>query len=131
MKALLIEFDPITGKRPGNINPNDPGLQCYGWQRLDTRPAKEIRIIEDDRDVNQYKGIKGVKILNGKDEINKAIDELGIERYKVENPIIFQMHLMEKGIKIDKVKGRTGQEILKELYNRGIKGIIRITPPKL
>ena len=31
MNALLIEFDVNTGIRAGNIDPNDPKLQCYGW----------------------------------------------------------------------------------------------------
>ena len=71
--ALLIEFDLSTGRRPGGIDPRDPGLRCYGWQNLDTIPAKEIRLIVDGRDPKQYEGIEGIKILWGRDEINKAM----------------------------------------------------------
>ena len=74
-RALLIEFDLTTGKRAGDINPRDSKLQCYGWQNLDSSPAKEIRLIEDDRDISQYEGVKGVTVLTD-EAVDRAIKEI-------------------------------------------------------
>ncbi|GAH44035.1 unnamed protein product [marine sediment metagenome] len=78
--ALLIEFDVSTGKRPANIKSNDPGLWCYGWQKLDVEPALEIRLIRDDRDISTYEGVQGVTVLRGDAAINSAIDALALDR---------------------------------------------------
>ena len=80
--ALLIEWNVYTGKRAGNIDPNDPGLQCYGWQTWDQEPALELRLIEDDRDISQYENIKGVTIIRGIEAINKCIADNFPPRYK-------------------------------------------------
>jgi len=130
MKALLIEFNGKTGKRAGNIDPNDPKLQCYGWQNLDVHPAIEIRVIEDDRDVSQYEGIEGVTILSNKTEINTAIDEHIPIRYKIDNEVLFQEHLREKKIKLSKIEGNT-KDVLKELFKQGVKGIVESKPNKV
>jgi len=133
--ALLIEFDPYTGERAGGINPRDPGLQCYGWQDLDSFPAREIRLVVDGRDVSRYEGVPGVKVLRGKDEINAAIDALGLERYKVVDRDLFAAHLAQRpDIKLDDIAAQTGrdpQKALAALYNRGILGIVKLTPRKL
>lgn len=130
MKALLIEFNVNTGIRAGNIDPNDPKLQCYGWQNLDVSPQVEIRVIEDDRDVSQYEGIKGVSILKDKTQINKAIDEHIPVRYGIADEVLFIEHLRQQKIKFDDIPGKR-QEVLKELMNKGIKGIIEHKPLKV
>ena len=79
--ALMIEWNIHTGKRAGNIDPNDPALQCYGWQVWDKEPALELRIVEDDRDISQYQNIKGVTIIQGIQEINKCIKNNFPPRY--------------------------------------------------
>lgn len=81
-RALLIEWDPITGKRAGDINPRDPKLQCYGWQNWDREPALELRLVEDDRDLSQYKNVKGVTIIEGVEAINEVIDKHFPPRYE-------------------------------------------------
>lgn len=129
--ALLIEFDLSTGRRPGGIDPRDPGLRCYGWQNLDTIPAKEIRLIVDGRDPKQYEGIEGIKILWGRDEINKAIQEHIPERYVIENPALFQLHLQQKGISLDQYAGKSTQEVLRELYGMGVLGIRKMAPKRV
>ena len=73
MRALLIEVDFKTGKRAGGVNPRDPKLQCYGWQDTESEPGKEIRIVEDDRDLSVYKGVPGVTILNGEKAVYLGI----------------------------------------------------------
>ena len=80
--ALLVEWNIYTGKRAGNIDPNDPKLQCYGWQTWDKEPALELRLIEDDRDISQYENIKGVTIIRGIQEINKCIIDNFPPRYE-------------------------------------------------
>lgn len=130
MKALLIEFDVNTGIRAGNIDPNDPKLQCYGWQNLEVSPQIEIRVIEDDRDVSQYEGIKGVSILKDKTQINKAIDEHIPVRYGIADEVLFIEHLRQRKINLDDIPKKR-QEVLKELLNKGIKGIAERKPLKV
>lgn len=129
MKALLIEFDVHTGMRAGKINPRDPKLQCHGWQDLESTPAKEVRIIEDDRDLSQYEGIEGVTVLRGKAEIKQAIRNICKSRYTVENETLFQEHLRQKSIKLSDYQGQNSREILKDLMeNKKIIGIKKISP---
>ena len=136
MKALLIEWEPHTGKRAGNINPKkDQYLRCNGWQNMDVVPAIELRLIEDNRDLLQYYGIKGVTVLNGKYEINAAIDVNFTSKFSIEDELIYSEHvkeqISEKKIKItDLPNDRI--ERLKELKDKyGIKGIREVKPQKV
>lgn len=129
--ALLIEWDPETGERAGGINPRDPNLPCYGWQDLESRPAREIRLVKDGRDLKQYENVPGIKILRGKDEINRAIDELNLERYVIDCEPLFILHVLQRRIRLDDYRGKTSREILKDLYEKGIVGIRKISPRKL
>ena len=95
-RALLIEWNPTTGERAGHINPNDPKLQCYGWQNMDVVPAVELRIVEDNRDLSQYEGIPGVTILEGKDAINTAIDNIVPDKYSIEDELIYEEHVKQE-----------------------------------
>ena len=128
MKALLIEFDVNTGKRAGGIDPNDPKLQCYGWQNLEVIPQLEIRVIEDERDPSQYESIKGVTILSGTTEINKAIRKyMGSQsRYLVEVEALFKLSIEQRGIELKSYGNVNAQEILKSLYKEGVAGIRRV-----
>ena len=125
MKALLINFDAHTGKRAGNINPNDPHLQCNGWQDLESEPAREIRVIEDDRDVTQYKEIAGVTILNGETEINQAIAEVVPETYLVQDEPMLLEHMRQRNINLDDYVGKDHQTILQSLYEKGLVGVTK------
>lgn len=127
MQALRIEFDLWSGKRSGDINPHDRGLPCYGWQDLESVPAWEIRLIDDDRDVSQYEGIKGITILHNEAEIQAEIDKLPVQ-YSVNEPNLFQAHINQKGksaLNLDTLPGTTIQKQLAYLYEQGIKGILR------
>ena len=131
MNGLLIEFDLQTGKRPGNISPRDPGLRCLA-QNLESSPAKEIRIIEDGRDIRQYQGIPGVTILNTNAEINAAIDREMPVRYSVDNEQLFRVALEKMAPEeFRKFTGRPTQEILCEYYKMGIPGVRERRPPKV
>ncbi len=129
MKALLIEVDFRTGKRAGGINPRDPKLQCYSWQDLDA--GREIRIVEDDRDLSQYKGVAGVTILNSKTAINEAITANIPTKYGVNDKELLLAHLKEKGISLDIFAGKTLQDAAKELYTQGLAGIVERKPEKV
>lgn len=120
VKALLIEFDLNTGKRAGDISPKDPNLPCHGWQDLESDPAREVRLVEDDRDLSQYKEIPGVTILNGETQINQIIADIVPERYSVENEILFLEHLRQRNINLDDYTGQNLQEILRSLHEAGI-----------
>ena len=125
-KALLIEFDINTGKRAGNISPRDPNLPCHGWQDLESEPAREIRVIEDDRDLVQYGGVEGVTILNGKAEINQAITNIVPERYSIQDEQLFLEHLRQRKINLDDYGGQNQQAVLRSLHKKGVIGISKI-----
>ena len=125
-KALLIEFDINTGKRAGDISPRDPNLPCRAWQDLESEPAREVRLIEDDRDISQYEGIPGVTILNGENEINQAIATITHEQYSVQNPGLFLEHLRQRNINLDDYSGQDLQVILQDLHKKGIVCIKKI-----
>lgn len=125
-KALLIEFNVTTGRRAGSINPRDPNLLCHGWQDLESEPAREIRVIEDDRDVSQYEGITGVTILNGEAEINQTITEVVPIRYTVQDRDLFIEHLRQRNINLDDYSGVNEHDILQDLHGKGIVGVRKI-----
>jgi len=132
VRALLIEFDVNTGKRAGEINPKDPKLQCYGWQDLESVPAREVRVVEDDRDLSQYEGIPGVTILTGEAEINQAIEAVVPERFSIQEPTLFQEDLRQRGISLaSDYSGRDTPAILKDLHTKGVVGIKRELPLKI
>ena len=131
MKALLIEFDVSTGKRPSNITAKDPGLFCYGWQKLDVVPALEIRMIQDDRDISQYEGVGGVTILEGEAEINAAVDALALERYAIDNDILFNTSMAKKAIDFDAYEGWKTADVLKDLHGKKVLGMRKTSPKKV
>lgn len=129
MDGLLIEFNLQTGIRAGSINPKDPKLQCHGWQDLESTPAKEVRLVEDDRDLSQYEGFDGVTVLRGKAKVKQAINSICKPRYAVDNEILFQEHLKQKKIKLSDYEGKSSREILKDLMeNKKIIGIRKKSP---
>lgn len=128
MRALLIEFDLKTGKRAGNINPKDPKLPCHGWQDLEREPAIEIRLVEDDRDLSSLEGVGGVTILEGKPAINKAILANIPTRYAVKDKELLLAHMKEKRISLGTLAGKTLSEAAKELYDKGLAGIVKREP---
>ncbi len=133
MRGLLIEFDVETGKRPQGIDPNDPKLQCYGWQNLEVRPALEIRVIEDDRDIGQYKGreAEGLTVLHDNSEIDTAIEQHIPSRFTVDDETLMKVDLEQRQIKLTDVPGEKRGEVLKNLKARGVKGIREDKPLKM
>ncbi len=128
MKALLIEVDFQTGKRAGGINPRDEALQCYGWQNLDSNPGLEIRLVEDDRDLSQYRDTKGVAILEGKQAINDAIKMNIPTRYKIVDMGLMREHMKEKGLSFDQFANKAMDEIAKIAFAHGIIGVTEQKP---
>ena len=130
-KALMIEFDLSTGKRPGNITAIDPHLRCYGWQKLDVVPALEIRIITDDRDTAQYNDLEGVTLLEGSKAINDAIDGLDLEKYVIDDETLFKISFDEKKVKTDAYEGWKTKDVLKDLYHKKVLGLVKSSPKKV
>lgn len=130
-KALLIEFDASTGKRAGNISPKDPGLFCHAWQDLDSVPAREIRLVNDGRELSQYEGVPGVTILNNEAEINQAVDQVKPPWHSIENETLFLEDLRQRNIKLSDFEGWSQKEILAELNKRHVVGIRRNVPMKV
>ena len=125
MRALLVEFDLQTGKRAGGINPRDPKLPCHGWQNLGRKPAIELRLVEDDRDLSLLEGTAGVTILEGKIAINEAILANFPPRYVVKDRELLLAHLREKGISLDEFGGKTLDELANSLFDRGFAGVVK------
>jgi len=148
MRALLIEFDGATGRRPQGIEANDPKLQCYGWQQLDADKVielgytpkfaprgsvcLEIRVIEDERDITQYEGreAEGLKVLYTDQEIQAAIDQYMTPAYRIADEALFKVDVEQRGIKLANIPGNA-QEVLKNLHVQGVKGIVEIRKPRL
>jgi hypothetical protein len=128
MRALLIEFDLKTGERAGGINPKDPHLPCKGWQDLEKNPAIEIRLVTDERDLSQYRGTKGITVLEGKDAINRAIQTNLPVRYAITDRSFLLEHIKEKGVSLSSFAGKSDQEIAKECFERGLLGVREIKP---
>jgi|LGOV01.1.fsa_nt_gb hypothetical protein len=134
-RALLIEWNTITGERAGHINPNDPNLQCYGWQNMDIDPAVELRVIEDNRDLSQYEDVPGVTTLEGKDVINTAIDNNFPDKYSIDDQLIYEEHVKQEIDNSHIIIGNLPDdrvERLKKFKNDfKIKGIRVLKPRKL
>lgn len=129
MNGLLIDFNVNTGVRAGGIDPRDPKLQCYGWQDLESTPAREVRVIEDDRDIEQYEGITGVTVLKGKAKVKQAILSICKDRYIVENEVLFTEHLRQKKINLSDYEGWDSRDILKDLKeNKKVIGMRKKSP---
>ncbi len=130
-RALLIEWNASTGQRPGNITSKDPGLRCYGWQKLDVFPALEIRMIGDNRDLAQYENLPGVTILEGEAAIDAAIDALDLERYSIDSEELFRMSVTQKSIDLTEFEGMKTYAVLKELHKRKVLGVRKASPKKV
>jgi len=131
IRALLIEFDSMTGKRAGGIDNKDPKLVCYGWQDLDSIPAREVRLVMDDRDLSQYEGKTGITVLNGEAEIQAAIDSIVSDHYKITNETLLTEHIRQRGISLDDYAGWAEKDILKDLLSKGLVGIRKREPTKV
>ena len=135
MKALLIEWNQITGKRAGDINPRDPNLPCHGWQNMDVTPAIELRLVEDGEIGRYNTTAQGVTLLHGKDEINAAIDANFPPKISIEDELLYTEHFKEQiGDKSIKIKDLPDNRMkrLKELKNKyHIKGIVERQPYKV
>lgn len=135
MRALLIEWNPNTGDRAGNINPRDPKLQCYGWQNMDVTPAIELRVVEDDRALSQYEEVEGITVLNGKDEINTAIDVNFPSKISIEDELLYSEHFKEqigdKKIKISNLPVDRDERLRELKEKHHIKGIKETNPQQV
>jgi len=127
--ALVIKFDPLTGRRAGGIEiPRDKGLFCLPqWQNLEE--GIEMRLVLDDRDLRQYEGVEGVEVVIGRVEINKRVKALFKPRYAVASPELLASSIAVKGIKVDDIDPSAPvEEQLKILFNRGALGIRKEEP---
>lgn len=131
--AILIEWDPSTGRRAGNINPKNPGLRCYGWQNMDVTPAIELRIIESPLRHEDFEKTKGVTVLHGTEEINKAIDNHFPSKLSIDDEVIYKAHINQLAARIDfdnlPNNNMERLKVLKENYK--IRGITETPPTKV
>jgi len=120
MKALLIEVDYQSGERPGDIDPRDPNLQCYGWQSLPEQDGAdvEVRLVEDERDLSKYEGVAGVRVLEGEEAINEVIEEYVPPKY-TSNEEAVRSWLKRNNERVDKYEDKPPVERLKLLHKEG------------
>jgi len=132
--ALVIKFDPQTGHRPiPGIAPRhtDRALFCMPmWQDLDR--GIEMRLILDDRDVEQYRGVEGVEVVEGKDAINAKVLELFKPRYSVAEPELFRISvekmLADGRLSEDELSPLKPEDQLKLCYEKGCLGMRKDEP---
>lgn len=131
--AILIEWDQSTGRRAGNINPKNPGLRCNGWQNMDVTPAIELRIIESPQRPEDFEKTRGVTVLHGAEEINKAIDNHFPPKLSIDDEVIYKAHINQLAASIDfdhlPNNNKDRLKVLKEHYK--IKGITETPPAKV
>jgi len=128
MKALKIKVDFKTGKRAGGIDPRSKNLRGHPtWQC--TKTGWEIRAVLDG-DVEKYRGLEGVEILEGEAAIQAALKATCPARvlWKVTNDALLKRSLQQitpdlSGLSQD----ATPEEELEFLYKAGCKGIGRIS----
>lgn len=136
MKALLIDVDFRTGKRAGGRiqTKNNPNLMCHGWQDLDEdgdgTNGKEIRQVMDEKTA-QYENIPGIVILNNKAEINAAIDANIPTKYGVKDSSLMATHMLQKGISLDTLAGKSMKEIAAIAFAQGLAGVTERKPEKV
>jgi len=142
--AFKIKVDFTTGERAGGINPKDPNMICPGWQNFGK--GEEIRLIvnEDkiDEYVRRYGNKEGVEVIEGIENIDKAIDELIPPEkqvdYTVYMPELFMASIIAKHLDpndtfnvndvpnpdpVEISVDETRKRVLKHLMERGVKGI--------
>jgi len=130
--ALVIKFDPLTGRRAGDIDVRtDRGLVCMPlWQDLEK--GIEMRLVVDDRDVSRYEGVEGVEVVKGKEAINMKVKGLFKPQYSVASPELFRIsleNLMKKGaIPLSELKGLPPEEQLRICYEKGCLGMRKREP---
>jgi len=132
--ALVIKFDPRTGHRPiPGISPRhvDRALYCMPmWQDLER--GIEMRLILDDRDIEQYRGIEGVEVVEGKTAINAKVRELFKPRYSVANPELFTISmermLADGRLREDELRVLSPEDQLKLCYEKGALGMRKDEP---
>jgi len=132
MKALLIKFNLSTGERAGGIDPRDKQLFCNGWQKLnheDPEESYEIRLIKDARDMTQYENIEGVVILNGKESINKKIEEIVEVKYSISDKDLL-LRILEKKDLLEEYPDLSDNSLMLLKQEHGVK-VIRENKPNL
>ncbi len=130
LRALLIEWDPSTGIRAGGINNKEKALRCKGWQNMDVKPAIELRLVEDDRDltVEPYVNTPGVTVLIGKDAINAAITINFPTRYEIIDREWMIEGARQKGVEAEEFHNMRGQEMAKKGFDLKLPGIVVKNP---
>jgi len=132
MRALLIEFDPVTGNRAGGIDPRDRQLLCYGWQNLEVIPCLEIRLVlDEERDLSMYKNTKGVTILQGKQAIHDAVQQYMPVQYSIDSEVLLLEDMKQKNLALDIITGKGRGEIAREAFKRGLFGVTEHKPQLL
>jgi len=132
--ALVIKFDPQTGYRPiPSIAPRhtNRALFCMPmWQ--DVERGIEMRLILDDRDIEQYRNIPGVEVVEGKTAINAKARQLFKPRYSVASPELFKISvermLTDGRLREDELRPLKPEDQLKVCYEKGALGMRKDEP---
>jgi len=130
--ALVIKFNPSTGERAGGIDARrDRGLFCMPlWQDLEK--GIEMRLILDDRDIEQYRGIEGVEVVEGKATINAKARELFKPRYSISQAELFRISiermLADGRLSEDELKVLSPEDQLRLCHEKGALGMRKDEP---
>lgn len=123
MKAILIKVNFETGERAGGCCPNDRNLHGHpSWQC--TEQGLEIRIVKDG-DVEQYRGVDGIQVIDGEDEIRAAVNEHFSDRepqYRVVSDALVVESIRQLGIDLSTLP-QEPVAMLRGLHESGVRGI--------
>ena len=132
MRALLIRVNYRTGTRAGGVDPKDNNLQSYGWQSLPREPGEdvEIRIVEDDRDLDRFEDEPGVKVLEGAEAIDTAIDEYIPPKYQIGDREDVREWARREDVDLNEFPD-ANPDRARELYEAGADTVTKKEPPKV
>lgn len=128
MKALLIKVEFSSGQRAGGINPRSKKLRCDpSWQ--DLKGGWEIRCTDDDAEIEKYRGVAGVTVLEDEAAIQAQLASFPPKvLYKVISEPLMALSLQQVNPDLSALsQDATHEETLAFLHAAGVKGIRRIT----
>ncbi len=131
MKGLLIDVNFTTGERAGEIDARNCGFRCL-CQNMESTPGKEIRLLEHGEDIERYRGVSGITVLNSDVEINACVDVEMESQFGVDNEALFAEALRRiPDVQFQKFRGRPASEVIRECYDAGTPGVYERKPQKL
>lgn len=129
MKGLKLKVDFATGRRAGNISMKDPNFWCCPeWQNIEE--GEEIHIVLDE-DVEAFRGVEGVVVLETEAEIDAAVQSLQRTTYSIGHEALAVEYIRQNGIDLTDLTPEeisNPEKIAEALFRKGVLGAIEHKP---